>query len=889
MTTNQMLALLLFVGLLHNSLAQLSRDQLDVTIGDGIDNDGDGLIDEEYCYNGIDEDGDGRMNEDCAFYQACPNPSSIGREFVIAFLDNQPDDSAFVPLNAFVSRASSSGGALDVILETPLLVQPGAEPIPARTSISDTVREQGKMFDLPYQLRITDSSTKGTSNKVLYMKTNNDATFVGYNMEKYTADSFVAFPADAAGTDYFAATYVPSMLNTEIAVVGLYSDTVVNVTVLPDHGYPDTPRLMIFYAGKAFHNGESFQITVNPFHTIQLTSEYDMTGTRLTSDKPFAVFAGNLRTWIRDDRTEAYIQSRDHLAEQMPPVSTYGSRFVTRNYPPHHLADLVRIIASEDDTVVTMRRSNASGEFDTSHTLRNAGMYTTVWLERKEILSITTSKPTMAVQYTHSQRSAFDPQDLFSDPSLIVVPDVDQFLSEYVFEAPNYVGTAGLDFANHVLLTAQSGQEGYITLDGSPLRGVDWIATRIPATGNSRAETYMQGLVTLSAGGVHRLSSSYPFGAIQWSVGDRESVGTSLGMRFNGQRCSKCFQVICGDKVDNDCDGRTDEERCDGYDDDGDGLVDEDCNCSGGGGRQIYTHTTTTTSNPIKTEALVTEPTTTEAPEVKTVPPPSGLCSTPVVRGDCNSLDVVFVVDLSRPQIQRIGGAVFNTITTFINAAARSWLPQSYSNYAVLAYQNGYPIINQRFTTDSNAIANAASRIGYDVIRKTNNFPIFFISTISFVYRLYPMPKHQTWPLLCKQLAPTCSDPVGVIDVKPLLCSLLVTMVNAALLIPSNRKPNNCCKNTEPIFTTSRLKLRVMKSATWPCHLTTFLAMYKLIQDKSFPPSQLVVETVSRALRFAMDGVNNCHALLVDKFPFSQPILAVSVTLAKPVVELPIH
>ena len=31
-----------------------------------------------------------------------------------------------------------------------------------------------------------------------------------------------------------------------------------------------------------------------------------------------------------------------------------------------------------------------------------------------------------------------------------------------------------------------------------------------------------------------------------------------------------------GDKIDNDCDGRIDEERYNGRDDDGDGLIDED-------------------------------------------------------------------------------------------------------------------------------------------------------------------------------------------------------------------------------------------------------------------------------------------------------------------------
>ena len=52
---------------------------------------------------------------------------------------------------------------------------------------------------------------------------------------------------------------------------------------------------------------------------------------------------------------------------------------------------------------------------------------------------------------------------------------------------------------------------------------------------------------------------------------------------FGGTNLSKPIFFQCepttpipGDVIDNDCDGRTDEERRNGVDDDGDGLVDED-------------------------------------------------------------------------------------------------------------------------------------------------------------------------------------------------------------------------------------------------------------------------------------------------------------------------
>jgi len=71
---------------------------------------------------------------------------------------------------------------------------------------------------------------------------------------------------------------------------------------------------------------------------LQVRSGSDLTGTKIKSDKPLAVFSGSEWTSV------GYKQMGDHLVEQMPPTSTWGKLFITASIATRKAGDAFRVL-----------------------------------------------------------------------------------------------------------------------------------------------------------------------------------------------------------------------------------------------------------------------------------------------------------------------------------------------------------------------------------------------------------------------------------------------------------------------------------------------------------------------------------------------------------------
>ena len=168
--------------------------------------------------------------------------------------------------------------------------------------------------------------------------------------------------------------------------------------------------------------------------------------------------------------------------------------------------------------------------------------------------------------------------------------------------------------------------------------------------------------------------------------------------------------MICGDGVDNDCDGRLDEELCDGYDRDGDGRINEDCSC--GSTERPVTQTTTTTAT--------TPRTTTTTPYLGpvgecTLKPPERRCGSTPPPSVTQKVNIVFVVDWTTVRLPT--RSEFNATSTFLQRAIQNWLPGTETKFGVVTFSNGVASFLQYLTENRNmAITNIEDRYRYELI-----------------------------------------------------------------------------------------------------------------------------------------------------------------------------
>lgn len=83
------------------------------------------------------------------------------------------------------------------------------------------------------------------------------------------------------------------------------------------------------------------------YEAFELQSEkYDLTGTRVYSSKPIAVFSGNKQTYVGGIASKP-----DHLVTQLVPVSSWGTEVLASSYFTTILDDVLRIATSNKTTV----------------------------------------------------------------------------------------------------------------------------------------------------------------------------------------------------------------------------------------------------------------------------------------------------------------------------------------------------------------------------------------------------------------------------------------------------------------------------------------------------------------------------------------------------------
>ncbi|VDI81772.1 Hypothetical predicted protein, partial [Mytilus galloprovincialis] len=472
-------------------------------------------------------------------------PDNRGTEFVIAYMDNYLST---YELELFVTTSRTT--IVNVEVTSPKWTNPSVNE---KFTVTAGVVKQ-LLIDLRLRLEGTVKESKG-----ILVSADDEVVIYGVNKQKYSNDAFLGLPVDVLSDEYFAVTYYPPYRKAQLCVVGVSDSTNVQIK-LPSCSNCGS----VTYNGQKYSKGQTISVILNRFDAIHLQSTGDLTGARITSDKPVSAFSGNMKTNTGSG------SSQDHLVEQLTPVNTWGKRFATVPTPARTIGDYYKFISSEDSTQVTYK-CNKNGQISTnSFTLSTLGDQKQLSINSNNYCYITADKPIFLVMIVKSQTSSSEP----ADPAMLIIPPIEQYAADYTFTTPKY--TAG-SYENFFLFVVNKADKSGLKLNGGSFPA-NTAYYDIPDT------DLVGGYISVSEGS-HTVRHTSPisiFGGFLYGKANKETYGFTTGMRM-AKINSICVPTptVVGDGIDNDCDGLIDEELCTtenkNKDDDGDGVSEEDC------------------------------------------------------------------------------------------------------------------------------------------------------------------------------------------------------------------------------------------------------------------------------------------------------------------------
>ena len=361
---------------------------------------------------------------------------------------------------------------------------------------------------LPASLQVRSVSER---DKGIHVKAEGDKKLVvyGLNYEDTTTDAFLALPCNRLPVDeyeYYAVTYPPIPIRQKqstILIVGCEDNTVVDT-------------------------GQLTSITLNRLQTYLISSIGDLTGTRITANKPIAFFSNNECANVPTE-----VGACDHLNEQLPPTSTWGRVFLAASLLGRRSGELFRIVAAQPPTTVTVNCTTFLEPV--TYSLTAALIWQEFEITPSSFCSITSTGPILVAQF--SLGTVRD--RLPGDPFIMMLPPVEQFSNNYVFDVlPTFV----VNYIT-VYVAPEYFQPDRIFVDNNSLDSSLW------------SEIYCSGSITcgyitrvnLTTAGEHRLyhlDQDARVGVSAYGFNQANSYGYPGGLKLTPVQ-RKCISLTC--------------------------------------------------------------------------------------------------------------------------------------------------------------------------------------------------------------------------------------------------------------------------------------------------------------------------------------------------------
>lgn len=265
--------------------------------------------------------------------------------------------------------------------------------------------------------------------------------------------SSLVLPVQALGQQYYALALPDSSDekldrgdNAYVSIVAVRNMTTVELTV--------SGKTVAGAGLPPLSPGETYTAVLNEGEVLQVetvAAGEDLAGSQIRSDRPVAVYAGNVCGRLVDGGYDC-----DHIVEAMYPVTAWGKSFVflDMRIPPSIPSKSIvgRMVASEDSTNVMFDAPRVLPGLPSAKTLSRGQVFTfqvtdSVFTGRAHF-AVHADKPIALESFMGAQEGA-----------AIVVP-VEQFLDNYLLSAHPW-------FSGFLMVTRSAGTP--VTLDGMPM------------------------------------------------------------------------------------------------------------------------------------------------------------------------------------------------------------------------------------------------------------------------------------------------------------------------------------------------------------------------------------------------------------------------------------
>ncbi|XP_072277312.1 IgGFc-binding protein-like [Pyxicephalus adspersus] len=261
------------------------------------------------------------------------------------------------------------------------------------------------------------------SSKVVTVTSDVDISVFGFNTATYSADASFILPVEDLGTEYFI--FTPASGDNKQFAVATAVDRAqwINITVSGS----------LTYNGKSYSTGSTFSFSLGSHQVIQFQSSTDLTGTKVVSSAPVAVFTGH-------KCYSGLSNNCDILFQQMHPVRNWGTSFIL--FPlANHTKDIIDIMAAYADTTVKVDQK--------AHTLQS-GSHIQYTLDKS--IFVNASKP---VWVSYLFRTTYG-------PFLTTVPPLRLSRQQYKFVTDSF-------YNNFITVVSQALSASEFFLDNEPM------------------------------------------------------------------------------------------------------------------------------------------------------------------------------------------------------------------------------------------------------------------------------------------------------------------------------------------------------------------------------------------------------------------------------------